>query len=297
MKKNGKNYEMMANGFLQSLKDYSWKTYSVIEFSHDDYYVNRADKAVRCLYRYYDHFERFLTEQEVKPRVERIWAEQIPYRVKRVSMAYWEVGITTLNIVRSLESFTKIFQEICRFFSWNGTDEYKIKVGDTLKDCIKSLNEYFSTVKVVHYSGPDKIMEFFGVLSNITREMYIDCINNFPKLTELSRDKLKDINYYIDPETIERFSEFHTEEDKSFLKRLGYTVKSLSSELNLDFNDTGLDTILVRYPKDLDEKVEKLKEMKTRWVDEYYKAHPYVPYSSNAHAYQLESSYDIMSDD
>jgi hypothetical protein len=297
MKKNGKNYEAMVHGFLESLRDYNWKTYSRIEFSHDDYYVNRADKAIRCLHRYYDHFEDFLTKQELNPRVERIWAEQVPYRVKRVSMAYWDSGITTLNIVRSVDSFTKIFQEICRFFSWNGTDEYKIKVGDTLKECIESLNDYFSTVKIVNYSGPDKIMEFFGVLSNITREMYIDYINNFPKLTELSRDKLKDINYYIDPETIERFSEFHNEEDKSFLKRLGYTVKSLSSELNLDFNDTGLDTILVRYPKDLDEKVEKLKEMKTRWVDEYYKAHPYVPYSSNAHAYQLESSYDIMSDD
>ena len=128
MKKNGKNYEMMANGFLQSLKDYSWKTYSVIEFSHDDYYVNRADKA--------------------------------------------------------------------------------------------------------------------------------------------------------------------------FLKRLGYTtIKSLSNELNLDFNDTGLDTILVHYPKDLDEKVAKLKEMRERWRDEHSKAHPYVPSNSNAHAYQLEASYDIMSDD
>ena len=296
MKKNGKNYEMMANGFLQSLKDYSWKTYSAIEFSHDDYYVNRADKAVRCLYRYYDHFERFLTEQEVKPRVERIWAEQIPYRVKRVSMAYWDSGITTLNIVRSIGSFTRIFQEICRFFSWNGTDEFRIKVGDNLKDCIKSLNEYFSTVKIVHYSGPDKILEFLGVLSNIAREMYIDCIRNSDRI-ELSKDKLKDILNTLEVIDAERFIEFRTEEDKEFLKRLGYTVKSLNEKFDVKFFDTGLDTILVHYPDDLDEKISKLKEMKARWVDEYYKAHPYKPYNSNAHAYQLESSYDIMSDD
>jgi len=40
-----------------------------------------------------------------------------------------------------------------------------------------------------------------------------------------------------------------------------------------------------------------LKEMRERWRDENSKAHPYKPYNSNAHAYQLESSYDIMSDD
>lgn len=298
MKKNKKNYEVMVNGFLESLKDYDWKSYSVLKFSHDSYYTDRAAKAVSYLHDYYSHFEDFLTKQELKPRVERIWVEQIPYKVKRVSMAYWESGITRLNIVRSVESFTKIFQEICRFFSWNGTDEYKIKIGDTLKDCIKNLNEYFHIVKVIHFSGPERIMEFLIVLGNITREMYIDCINNFPKMTELHKDKLDAILSTIDPETIERYAEFHTEEDKEFLKRLGYTRKSLKDELKVEFHDTGLDTILVHYPKDLDDKVSKLKEMRERWRDEYNKAHPYVYKSpSYAHEEALAASFDLFSDD
>ena len=296
MKNNKKNYEKMANGFLESLRDYSWKTFNVLKFSHDDYYTNRAAKAVRHLNNYYRHFEDFLTKQEICPRVERLWAEQIPYRVKRVSMAYWPEGITNLNIVRSLESFTKIFQEINRFFSWDGTDEYRIKIGDTLEECIKNLNTYFHTVKVIHFSGPENIIQFLIVLGNVVREMYIDCIRNSDRI-ELPKSKLKDILDTLEVIDTERFFEFHTEEDKDFLKRLGYTVKSLNEKFDIEFFDTGLDTILVHYPDDLDEKISKLKEMKARWVDEYYKAHPYKSYSSNAHAYQLESSYDIMSDD
>ena len=49
MKKNKKNYEMMANGFLESLKDYDWKSYSVLKFSHESYYTDRAAKAVSYL--------------------------------------------------------------------------------------------------------------------------------------------------------------------------------------------------------------------------------------------------------
>lgn len=296
MKKNKKNYETMVHGFMECLKDYNWKSYDLLKFSHNDYYTNRSAEAVRYLNNYYRHFEDFLTKEKLCPRVEKVWAEQVPYRVKRVSMAYWPEGITNLNIVRSLESFTKIFQEINRFFSWDGTDEYKVRVGNTLEECIKNLNTYFHTVKVLHFSGPENVIQFLIVLGNIVREMYIDCIRNSDRI-ELSKAKLKDTLDTLEYVETERFFEFHTEEDKEFLKKLGYSVKSLKEKFDVEFFDTGLDTILVHYPEDLDEKISKLKEMKERWVDEYYKAHPYKPYSSNAHAYQLEASYDIMSDD
>ena len=97
------------------------------------------------------------------------------------------------------------------------------------------------------------------------------------------------------------YPEFHTDEDNKFINRLPFNSKSNVDEMfKMAYHDTGLDTIICLKSDKIDDVIEnldKIREMHNRWRDEHSKAHPYTPSNSNAHAYQLESSYDIMSDD
>lgn len=306
MKRNRKNYEMMANGWLEALRDYDWGRYSTYEYSHDGNWINRAAEAVRFMDRHFSSLEEFLTTVKVSDRVEEIWKKHIILRKYRVSMAYCSDGVTELNIVRSMESFTKIFQEISRFFSWNGEDEkdgytdVKITVGKTLQECVHNLNKYLSTVRVVHYSGPDSVIWFLIGIGYIVKEVYNNSsISDFFKL-KFTRDEYENIKRDI--WGLADYPEFHTEEDDKFIKRLPFNAKSNVDDIfKMQYHDTGLDIIFCMKSdsiKGVMENLDKIREMHDRWRDAHYEASPkYVASNSNAHAYQLESSYDIMSDD
>nr|DAQ83484.1 MAG TPA: hypothetical protein [Caudoviricetes sp.] len=301
MKKNRKNYEMMANGWLETLKDYEPWRYSVMEYkTYDSCWENQLKLSIAFINRHYSDLEDFLTSREVNARAAEIWKKEIPYRVKRVSMAYWESGVTKYNIVRSIESFTKIFQEISRFFSWNGNEnnDVKVTIGNTLEECIGHLNEYFQTIRVIHYSGPERVIPFIIALSKIVKDLYLQGLPSLGRRI-LTREEYKRIASVI--ENIKSYPEYHTKEDKDYIKRLPFDLTDLPSKLfDMELSDTGLDTMyinLTNKTSNIDKYIDELEKMEERWRSEYNENHPYTPSSSNAHAYQLESSYDLFSDD
>ena len=300
MKKNKKNYEMMTNGWLEALKDYEPWRYSELKMSHDDYYIDRMVKAINDLKRFYSHFESFLTDKICNERAEKIWYLMVPYRTKRISMGYFSSGATNLNIVRSLDSFTKLFQEISRFFSWNGNKEndLKVEVGNTLEECIINLNKYFQTVKIIHFSGPESVIWFIIALGNITREMYLQCLPAFGKVL-MSKNEYDDIKYIVS--CMGKYPEYHTDEDDDYLSRLPFHAESKLSEIfRLDLSDTGLDTMYIIHSNDtlyICRNIDRIKEMYNRWKDTYNKEHTYTPTSSYAHEEALAASFDLFSDD
>lgn len=301
MKRNKKNYEIMVNGWLETLKDYEPWRYTDMEYkSYNSCWANQLKLSIAFINRNYSKLEDFLTSREVNDRAMQIWNKEIPYRKKRVSMAIWESGVTQLNIVRSVESFTKIFQEISRFFSWNGNrdNDVKVTIGNTLEDCIKHLNEYFNAVRVISYSGPERVIPFIIALGKIVKDLYLQCLPSLGRRI-MTRDEYKRIASVI--ENVTSYPEYHTEEDENYIKRLPFSTTDTAFELfDLELSDTGLDTThinLTNKTSKIDGYIDELEKMEERWREKYREDHPYTPSSSNAHAYQLESSYDIMSDD
>ena len=302
MKRNKKNYEMLVNGYLESLKDYGPWGYSELMRSHDSYYIDRMIKAVNDLKRFYSNFEPFLTDKTCNERAEKIWHIMVPYRTKRISMGYFSSGATNYNIVRSLDSFTKLFQEISKFFSWNGNkdNDFKVEVGNTLEECIINLNKYFQTVRIIHFSGPENVIWFIIALGNIAREMYLQCLPDFGKLL-MSKDEYDDIKNTVS--CMGRYPEYHTDEDNKYLSRLPFHAESKLSEIfRLDLSDTGLDTMYIIHSNDsLDicRNIDKIKEMYNRWKDAYNNEHTYTPASASSYAHEeaLAASFDIFSDD
>ena len=301
MKKNKKNYEMLVNGYLESLVDYGPWGYSELTMSHKDYYIDRMIKAMNDLKRHYSNFEPFVTDKICNERAEKIWHLMVPYRTKRISMGYFSSGATNYNIVRSLESFTKLFQEISKFFSWNGNKEndFKVEVGDTLEECITNLNKYFQTVRIIHFSGPENVIWFIIALGNIAREMYLQCLPSLGRRI-MTKEEYKRIASVI--ENIKSYPEYHTKEDEDYIKRLPFDLSDLPSKLfDLELSDTGLDTMyinLTNKTSNIDKYIDELEKMEGRWRDEYNKAHPYVYKSpSYAHEEALAASFDLFSDD
>lgn len=300
MKKN-KNYEMMANGWLEVLKDYEpWKYSTMTYETFNSCWANQLMLSISFISRHYSDLEDFLTSREINARAMQIWNKEIPYRVKRVSMAYWESGVTKCNIVRSVESFTKIFQEISRFFSWNGNkdNDVKVTIGNTLEECIGHLNEYFQTIRVINYCGPERVILFIIALGKIVKDLYLQGLPSLGRRI-MTREEYKRIASVI--ENITSYPEYHTKEDEDYIERLPFSTTDTASKLfDMELSDTGLDTMyinLTNKTSNIDKYIDELEKMEERWREKYREDHPYKPSSSNAHAYQLESSYDIMSDD
>ena len=302
MKKNKKSYETMTNGWLEVLKDCEPWSYSELMRSHDSYYIDRMIKAMNDLKRHYSNFEPFLTDKICNERAEKIWHVMVPYRTKRISMGYFSSGATNYNIVRSLESFTKLFQEISKFFSWNGNKDknkdFKVEVGNTLEECIINLNKYFQTVRIIHFSGPESVIWFIIALGNIAREMYLQCLPSLGRRL-MSKDEYDDIRHTVS--CMGKYPEYHTDEDNKYLSRLPFHAESKLSEIfRLDLSDTGLDTMYIidsNNTLDIYKNLDKIKEMYNRWRDEYNKNHTHTPTSSYAHEEALAASFDLFSDD
>ena len=134
----------------------------------------------------------------------------------------------------------------------------------------------------------------------IAKEIYNNSsISDFFKL-KFTRDEYEDIKRTI--WGLADYPEFHTEEDDKFIKRLPFNAKSNVDDIfKMQYHDTGLDIIFCMKSdsiKGVMENLDKIREMHDRWRDAHYEASPkYVASNSNTHAYQLESSYEIMSDD